>query len=411
MGNPTAKAEGRAGAGCRDGLVVRADERAPAPPTSDGMGTVRSVAPSPRGLRIDGAVDSTGMSGSVTIGPYGRIRPPGEAAGRRLDASGLRIESGFVDLQVNGGFGHLFTTDPDAIWPVGEGLVAHGVTAFLPTLISASVHEARAADAVLQAGPPDGWIGAIPLGLHLEGPALSLAHRGAHPAERLADPTPDLVGQWLELRSVRLVTLAPERPGALDATRRLTAAGVAVSVGHTGATVEEVRLAVDAGASMTTHLFNAMAPFHHREPGAVGAVLNDDRLAVGVIADGVHVHPEALAVIWRAAGPERIVLTGDVVAGLGQDLPAARRSDGVLAGGTTPFHHVRRTFLDATDSGPTQSKVTSTNACRVLACTDRGTLDIGNRADLVLLDAGGDPTLTIVGGRVACDPEGLLSRG
>ena len=270
---------------------------------------------------------------SLTIGPDGRIVRLEDQAERVADASGLAIEPGFVDLQVNGGFGHDFTTDPERIWAVGAGLVAHGLTAFLPTLISASVDEARAANTVLAAGPPEGWVGAEPLGLHLEGPALSRGFRGAHPIDRLADPTSALVGEWLGLDSLRLVTLAPELPGAIEAIRRLSSAEVTVSVGHTGATGDQVRAAVDAGASMATHLFNAMAPIHHRDPGVAAAVLNEDRLAVGLIADGEHVAPEVLALTWRAAGPDRIVLTGDVVGAPGNALGAAPLVGGGPAGG------------------------------------------------------------------------------
>ena len=340
-----------------------------------------------------------------------------ESAGDRVDGVGvvdgygLSVEPGFVDLQVNGGFGHHLTTDPERIWEVGAGLTAHGVTAFLPTLISASTEEARAADGVLAAGPPDGWAGAVPLGLHLEGPALSPVFRGAHVEDRLVEPTAAVTGAWRQLSSLRLVTLAPELPGATAAIERLRSAGVVVSIGHTGAGSREVAAAVDAGASMATHLFNAMAPFHHRDPGVVGAVLNDDRLAVGLIADGRHVAPEALALVWRIAGSHRVVLTGDVVASLGVGSVAARTPAGRLAGGTTPFHQVRATFLAAVRRTAGVPAVTSTNACRLLGDFGRGTLDPGAPADLVLLDGQGTPAVTLVGGRVVHDPDRRFSRG
>lgn len=366
---------------------------------------------SARGLRIEGALDPSGSTVSVTLRDDGRIGGPADRVDRVLDASGLTIEPGFVDLQVNGGFGHHLTTDPERMWDVGSRLAGHGVTAFLATLTSASIDEARAADAVLVAGPPVGWSGAIPLGLHLEGPALSRAFRGAHPEERLAEPTGAIVREWSKLRSLRLITLAPELPGAIEAIERLRGAGVVVSIGHTGASPDQVRAAADAGASMATHLFNAMAPFHHRDPGVVGAALNDDRLTIGLIADGVHVDPVALALAWRAAGPGRIALTGDVVAELGVAGATARTSDGVLAGGTTPFHQVRRICLDAVGADAPVPRVTSTNAGRVLGETDRGRLEAGARADVVLLAAGGEPAVTIVGGRAAHDPESRFSSG
>jgi N-acetylglucosamine-6-phosphate deacetylase len=365
-------------------------------------------------MRFEGATGSSGGATSVAIGAEGRIAAvddPSVDAGRAVDLSGLWIEPGFVDLQVNGGYGHLFTTDPERIWGVAARLPAHGVTAFLPTLVSASIDEAQAADAVLAAGPPEGWVGAEPIGLHLEGPALSKDFCGAHDPGRLVEPAPSLVDEWLGLGSLRLVTLAPELPGAAEAIQRLSGRGVAVALGHTAATTGEVRSAAAAGASMATHVFNAMAPFHHRDPGVVGAVLTDDRLAVGLIADGEHVAPEALALAWRAAGPDRIVLTGDVVAGLGAARPVDRTSDGGLAGGTTPFHRVRTIFMEAIGAESAIPSVTSANACRVTGLTDRGALDPGRWADIVLVDAAGKPEVTIVAGRVGYDPEGRVSSG
>ena len=257
-------------------------------------------------MRIEGALGPDGGPLTLTIGADGSVGEAGDPVDEVVDGTGWTMEPGFVDLQVNGGFGHHFTTHPQRIWDVGAGLVAHGVTAFLPTLISPSIDEARTADAVLTAGPPAGWLGARPLGLHLEGPALNPALRGAHPADRLAEPTSARVGEWLALEHLRLVTLAPELSGALSAIERLVEAGVVVSIGHTAATAGQVRAAADAGATLVTHLFNAMRPFHHRDPGPIGAALTDDRLTVGLIADGIHVAPEALALAWRAAGPDRV---------------------------------------------------------------------------------------------------------
>ncbi|MEL7208076.1 MAG: N-acetylglucosamine-6-phosphate deacetylase, partial [Actinomycetota bacterium] len=206
------------------------------------------------------------------------------------------------------------------------------------------------------------------VGLHLEGPAIARAHRGAHPSERLVEPTAAVVGAWTELDALRMVTLAPELPGAVAATERLVEAGVVVSIGHTGADRAQVAEVVDAGATSVTHLFNAMAPFHHRDPGVIGAVLDDDRLSVGLIGDGIHVAPEAIALAWRAAGPERIVLTTDAVAGLGTDDPVAELADGTLAGGTTPFDQVVR-VVEAAIGHPPPESITAGNARKLLGLT------------------------------------------
>jgi N-acetylglucosamine-6-phosphate deacetylase len=337
---------------------------------------------------------------------------------RVVDGSDMAVESGFVDLQVNGGFGHDFTADPGRIWDVAARLPEHGVTAFLPTLISPTVAEARAADAVLAAGPPADWLGAVPLGLHLEGPALNPVLRGAHPADRLVEPTEARVGEWLGLEHLSLVTLAPELPGALTAIERIVEAGAAASIGHTAASAAQVTAAADAGVTMVTHLFNAMAPFHHRDPGPIGAALTDDRLSIGLIADGVHVASEALALAWRAAGPERIILTTDAIAGLGTDADAhggQTQADGpstgrTLRGGTTPYHDVRRSFaraISSTTELPSPSDAwlaSSVNSRRLLG---RGVENQIAGDDLVVLDSRGRPALTVVSGRPAFTAPGL----
>ena len=188
-------------------------------------------------------------------------------------------------------------------------------------------------------------------GLHLEGPLLSPARAGAHRADAIAAAgatLDEVLADLLAAGVVRLVTLAPERPGALALIARLRQAGVAVSLGHTDATFEQTVAAIDAGATLATHLYNAMSPLHHRAPGAVGAALADDRLTVMLIADGVHVHPAALNVALRSKGPERVALVTDAIAAAGappgryalagveviSDGQTARLADGTLAGST-----------------------------------------------------------------------------
>ena len=158
-------------------------------------------------------------------------------------------------------------------------------------------------------------------GLHLEGPLLSPARAGAHDRAAIAagDATlDDVLDELLAARPVRLMTLAPERPGALALIRRLQRAGVVVSLGHTDATFDQIVAGIDAGARLVTHLYNTMSPLHHRAPGAVGAALTDDRVTVGLIADGVHAHAAALNLALRAKGRERIALVTDAVAAAGR---------------------------------------------------------------------------------------------
>lgn len=224
---------------------------------------------------------------------------------------------GLIDLQVNGAGGFDLTTDPEAVWQVGAVLSRFGATAFLPTLVSPSSSIVDRARAALAAGPPDGYVGATPLGWHVEGPFLAPSRAGAHDPATLRAPDVDAVAEWSPGSGIRMVTLAPELPGALDVVRSLVSRGVVVSAGHSAATYDEAVAGFDAGIRSVTHLFNAMARLDHREPGLVGAALADDRVTVGVIPDGLHVHPRMVALIRRTVGPDRLAVVSDTMAALG----------------------------------------------------------------------------------------------
>jgi N-acetylglucosamine-6-phosphate deacetylase len=258
---------------------------------------------------------------------------------------------GFVDLQVNGYFGEEFLTSGADGWArVTTRLPQTGTTAFLPTFVTAppGVLSAglRAASALIPALPA----GARVLGVHVEGPFISPAWKGAHNEAWITEPTASAVAELLDAgRGVlRLVTLAPERPGGMAAVAALTEAGVLVSVGHSDATARQVAEAADRGARMVTHLFNAQRPMHHREPGVVGQALTDERLTSGLIADMHHVSPQVCVLAFRAA-PGRICAVTDAAACAGMppgsyelggepiELPPGDgeppvRSDGTLAG-------------------------------------------------------------------------------
>jgi N-acetylglucosamine-6-phosphate deacetylase len=256
------------------------------------------------------------------------------------------VAGGLIDLQVNGGAGHDLTEDPSSVWAVGEALRTHGVAAFLPTLVSPSWAIVDRGREVLAAGPPPGYGGATPLGWHVEGPFLNPERRGAHALASLREPDVRAVTGWGPASGVRIVTLAPELPGALDVVRALVESGVVVSAGHSSATFEEARAGFEAGIRMVTHLFNAMAPLDRREPGLPGAALLDPRVTVALIPDGLHVHPAMISLVRRLAGPERLAIVSDAIAAAG--LPAGtyslagrrvrveglevRTDDGVLAG-------------------------------------------------------------------------------
>lgn len=304
----------------------------------------------------------------------------------------MRVPGGYIDLQINGGWGHHFSDDPGAIWAVGARLAEHGVTGFLPTLVSDGFDRLAEALEVLNDGPPHGWRGAAPLGWHIEGPFLDPAHAGAHRPSAIRP----IAGAALDLlrrdRGVRLITLAPELDGADSAIDRLRTAGVAVSLGHTGASAAQARGAVNAGVTMGTHLFNAMQGLHHRSPGAAHTLLTDPRVAVGLIADGQHVAPEMIDLAWRLAG-DRIVAVSDAVSMLGQsDEAAARLSDGTLAGSTIAIDQCVRNLVAFT--GCSLAQATLAASSRPAAVIDHQP----SHDDWVELDEHGHVSMTSIGG-------------
>jgi N-acetylglucosamine-6-phosphate deacetylase len=325
--------------------------------------------------------------------------PPGA---RQIDAAGCMVSAGFIDLQCNGGHGIDLAAEPERMWELSALLPRHGVTAWLPTIVSTPADIVERAITTL-ARRPVGFAGADPLGLHLEGPALNPLRRGAHPVGLLRLPTAQLVSGWRHDRGVALVTLAPELTGGLDAVRALRAAGVVVAAGHTDATTAEVLDALDAGVTAITHLFNGMVPFAHREPGPVGVALTDERVTVGVIADGVHVHPVAVATAFAAIGASRLALVTDAVAPMGlADSPAvARRADGTLAGSTLSFDQAVRNLVAFTRCAPVEALLcASRTPAALLGAAGRGRLVPGGVADLVVLSGTLDVVTTIAGGVV-----------
>jgi len=273
-------------------------------------------------ITADTAADPVPFAGWVevagdVIGGVGAGAPPRHADVALPDGYLL---PGFVDLQVNGYFGvELQVADGSAWGMVAARLPATGTTALLPTLITAPVDSLAAALTAARTFVPELQAGgARLLGVHVEGPFIAPRWRGAHNPDWIIDPTPAAVGELIEAgRGVlRLVTLAPERPFALDAIDRLTAAGVRVSVGHSDATAEQVAAAAGRGARLVTHLFNAQRPLRHREPGVVGQALIDERLTSGLIVDLHHVAGPVCALAFRAA-PRRIALVTDAAAPAG----------------------------------------------------------------------------------------------
>lgn len=319
------------------------------------------------------------------------------------------VAPGLVDLQVNGCGGHEVTGGSTALDAIDAVQLAHGVTTYLPTILDLDEHDAGRllGELAERAAAPDSPVA----GVHLEGPFLAEAHAGMHRREALRLP-PGEVPSHLVSGAVRLVTLAPELPGATELIARLRARGVAVSLGHSGATAAEARAALDAGAGLVTHLFNGMAPLHHREPGLAGVALTDGRALVTLIADGVHVDPAILELTRRAAGP-RVVLISDAspaaaapagtyeLAGVRIERDeggTVRTPEGRLGGSSLTLDAAVRGWASLTEATLAEAlAAASERPARVLGLPEP--LTPGAPADLVLLDPEGEVVRTMRHGR------------
>jgi N-acetylglucosamine-6-phosphate deacetylase len=370
-----------------------------------------------RVLTPSGWVDADLLLEAGVIGGTDERVDPGPDG--TLDAGGLMVVPGFVDLQINGGFGHDFASAPETIWSCGASLPRTGVTAFLPTIVSSPPAVVRRALEVLADGPPDGYAGAVPLGLHCEGPMLSPARRGAHIARHLHPPVDDVIAGWSRESGVRMVTLAPELQGADPVIRELRDRDVVVSIGHSDATFERAIDAFEDGITCGTHLFNAMSGLHHRAPGVAGALLARPDVVTGIIVDGEHVHPGAVAAAWRAKGPRGIALVTDAVAPMGiepgtpyrlgdTELLTGRRDvrdrDGTLAGSALTLDAAVRNLVAFAGAAPDEAIMAATaTPWSALGETGRGVIRPEAAADLTILDEDLEVVATIIGGRAVFD--------
>ena len=352
----------------------------------------------PAGILKHGAVLISGETISA-IGTEHDLPCPPKA--QRLDGGGNNLVPGFIDLQINGAFGVDFTTDPGSIWQVGEALTRFGVTSFLPTIISAPAEAIQNAQAVLQHGPPNGYHGARAIGLHLEGPYLNPEKHGAHNSKYLCLPEPESYEHWNPASFVRLVTLAPELPGAIAAIRALVKHGVVVSAGHSLANLDQSIAGIEAGIRYGTHLFNAMPQFDHRQPGLIGALLVDKRVTCGLVADGFHLHPLVVELAWQILGSHRTSLVTDATAALGMtpgeyklagrsvftDGSTARLAEGTLAGSLLTLDQAIRNLIEFTGCTLEAAISTVTHVPARLLQLDSylGRLIVGAKADLLLL--------------------------
>jgi N-acetylglucosamine-6-phosphate deacetylase len=339
-------------------------------------------------------VDGILVAGDVEV-VDGRISGLGLAS---PNGHGIAVP-GFVDLQVNGFGGvNFLSADPEGYLTAGEALLETGVTAFLPTFITSPEEQLLAALHEVPAQTERQPDGPRILGAHLEGPFLSALRLGIHPTEARSNPDLELLERLLDAGPVRLVTLAPELPGASKVIEKLVRREIAVSAGHSDATAEQANAAFDLGVRSVTHLFNAMRPFHHRDPGIAGAALARPDVIVQLILDWVHVAPITAAMVWQAA-QGRVALVTDSLSGAGlDDGPyrlgevdvqirdgVARGETGSLAGSTLTMIEAVQNLQSLGVSFEDAIGAATEVPARVLRLPTLGRIGVGLPADVVVL--------------------------
>ncbi len=342
------------------------------------------------------------------------VQAPGEPV---IDATELLVIPGFIDIHIHGYGGQDTMNGRAAIAHMAQGLVRHGVTGFLPTTMAASYEDTRAALSAARELTHEGPMGARVLGCHLEGPFLNAAKKGAQPGQFIF---PASMENYLKIAkgledAVKLVTIAPDIEGALELIQALRGQ-TALSAGHTDASVDQMRQAVESGVSQVTHLFNGMNALSHRAPGVPGAALTMDEIRVQIIADLLHLHPTTLKLAWRAKGADGCLLITDAMEATGMpdgqyklganDVTVknreARLSDGTIAGSTLTMERAVRNMAQVVGVPLEQAIHMATAApADAIGETERGRIAVGNHADLALLDANGEVAMTIVGGETA----------
>ncbi|MDN3449521.1 N-acetylglucosamine-6-phosphate deacetylase [Planococcus sp. APC 3906] len=350
-----------------------------------------------------------------------------KAADIHIDAAGKNwtLFPGFIDVHIHGAAGFdVMDATPEALGGMADVLPKEGTTSFLATTMTQSDEAISAAlqnASRFQAGDAQAEM----LGVHLEGPFISVKQPGAQPVEHITAPSTALFSKWQELSGnrIKVVTLAPETDGGFEFIKRLTGDGVLASIGHSDGTWQEMQQALEAGASRVTHLYNQMSAFHHREPGVVGTALLEDRLTAEIIADFIHSHPKSVELAFRQKGAERLVLITDAmrakglepgIYGLaGQDVIVtetdARLKSGALAGSILTMDAAVKNVRAATHCTISELvAMTSANAAKELGLDNKGCIAAGKDADLVILDENLDVQLTICRGTIAFAKEGLV---
>jgi N-acetylglucosamine-6-phosphate deacetylase len=344
------------------------------------------------------------------------------AGARHHDFPGATLAPAFLDVHIHGAAGHdVMEATAEALDMVCRFLASRGTGSFLATTVTApldtTLRSLSGLARLIEAAKAGGWQGARPLGIHLEGPFLSHAKRGVHPPEHLLAPEISIFDRMFEAAEghVRLITLAPELPGAVELAAHATAKGVRVSVGHSNATAAETKKAIAAGACSATHTFNAMRALDHREPGILGTALTTDTLYAELICDGIHVDPSLVPLWWRAKGGKRGILVTDAMSAAGMPdgeymlggfpvhvADGRATANGVLAGSVLTLDRALKNFVGFTGVSVENALplVTQNPAAMTGFGEAAGSLRVGGAADLVALGEDGALIASAIGGEL-----------
>lgn len=361
----------------------------------------------------------------AAVGPRGEVQVPHNC--EVVDLGDAILAPGFIDIHIHGGAGHdVMTADAGAMAVLERHLAKHGTTSYCPTTVTAAVEPTleaveKLADAIEAAekrrtsGQAEAELRAQPIGIHLEGPFISKEKRGVHPPEHIKDASLELFDRmWQAARGhVKVMTVAPEIPGAEDLIREATRRGVCISLGHSNATLDQARKGIAAGGRHATHTFNAMRALDHREPGIIGAVLTNEHLSAEMIIDGIHVEPTVVRLFLKAKGTDRAVLVTDALSAAG--MPDGRYqlggfevdvrdnvcwSEGKLAGSILTLDRAVRNVIEFAGWKLEDAvRLATLNPARTIGiCHRKGAIAVGADADFVALTPKGNVLRTIING-------------